>query len=112
MQAIKDVPIYVKRVRDPCVGKPGRKHKDPATIHVMGKLLELMTGQPPLTKYNNPRNPKVIVYIDEVSIPNTLNYLGEAINVMTKEIFTTLGLHGLRQTPILLEFVDRSCVKP
>jgi len=32
--------------------------------------------------------------------------------VMTKEIFTTLGLHWLRQSPTVLEIVDRSCVKP
>lgn len=42
LQAIRDVSIYAKRVRDQCVKKPGRKPKDPSTIHVMGKLSELM----------------------------------------------------------------------
>jgi len=45
-------------------------------------------------------------------IPNTLIDLGATINVMTKEIFTILGLHGLRQTPIILELVGRYRVKP
>lgn len=30
---------------------------------------------------------------------------------MTKEIFTNLGFHGLRQTPIILELAGRYCVK-
>lgn len=38
LQAIKDVPIYVKIVRDLCVKKPIRNPKDCVTIHVMGKL--------------------------------------------------------------------------
>jgi len=31
---------------------------------------------------------------------------------MTKDLVTTLGLHGLRHTPIVLELVDMSRVKP
>lgn len=77
----------------------------------MGKLSELMIGQPLLTKYNDRGNPIVIVYIDDKPIPNTLIDLGVAIKVMTKEVFTALGLHGLRKTPIVLELADRSCVK-
>lgn len=112
LQSIKDVPIYAKKVRNLCVKKHGRKPKDPVTIHVMGKLLELMTGQPLLTKYNDPWNPTVIVYIDEKPISNTLIDLGATINVMTNKIFTTLILHGLRQTLIVLELENRSRVKP
>lgn len=47
-----------------CIKKPGWKPKDPATIHVMGKLYALMTSQPLLTKYNDPGNPTITVYID------------------------------------------------
>lgn len=111
LQAIKDLPIYVKIVSDACIRKPGRKPKDPITIHVMGKLLELMTGLSTLTKYNDLGSPIVTVYIDEMPIPNTLIDLEATINVMNKEDFTTLGLHRLRQTPRVLELVDKSCAK-
>lgn len=84
LQAIKDVPIYTKIVRDLCVKKLGNKPKDPVTIHMIGKLSELMTGQPILTKYNDPGNYIVTVYIDEKPISNTLIDLGVSINVMTK----------------------------
>ena len=36
LQAIRDVPIYSKMVRELCLKKPGRKQKDPPTIHVIG----------------------------------------------------------------------------
>ena len=52
LQALKEVPIYAKIVRDLCVQKPGRKPKDPATIHVIRKLSKLMIHQPLLNKYN------------------------------------------------------------
>jgi len=52
------------------------------------------------------------VHIDNHPITNTLIDLGEAINVMTKDLFISLGLHGLRPTPTVLELVDRSRVKP
>lgn len=71
-----------------------------------------MSGQPLLTKYNDPWNPTVVVYIDENPILNILTDLGATINIMTKDVLTTLGLHGLRQTPIILELKDRSRVKP
>ena len=35
-QAIKDVPIYGKAIREACLKKPRRKKKDPTTVHVVG----------------------------------------------------------------------------
>lgn len=94
-----------------CIKKPRRKPIDPTTIHVMGKLSELMLAQPLLTKYNYPRNPMVTVYIYDQPIANTLIDLGATINAMTKDLFTSLGLQGLRHTPTVLELVDKSRVK-
>ena len=54
----------------------------------------------------------VTIYIDDKPVTNTLIDLGEDINVMDKDLFTTLGLHRLRYTPTMLELEDRSHVKP
>eukprot|EP00253_Pinus_taeda_P012397 PITA_12397 len=112
LQALKGVPIYAKIVRYLCIKKPGRKPKDPATIHVMGKLSELMFAQPLLPKYNDPGNPTVTIYINDQPIANTLIDLEAAINVMAKDLFTTLGLRGFRHTPTVLELANKSRVKP
>ena len=57
LQAIHDVPIYTKIVWDLCVRNPGRKTRDPLTVHVLGKISELTMGRTPLKKYNDPQNP-------------------------------------------------------
>ena len=93
-------------MRDLCIKRPGRKPKDPATIHVMGKLSDLMIDQPLLTKYNDPGNPTVTIHIDNQPIVNNFIDLGETIKV-----FISLGLHGLRPTPTVLKLEDRSCFK-
>jgi len=92
LQALKEVPIYAKTVRDLCIKKPGRKPKDLATIHVMGNLSELMSSQHLLTKYHDPGNSTVTIYINDQPIANALIDLGATINVMTKDLFIALRL--------------------
>ena len=83
-QAIQDSPIYAKTVRELCIRKPRRKLKDPPTIHVMGKLIDLRLGKTILPRYGDPNNLVVILLINNVSIPNTLVDQGATINTMTK----------------------------
>ena len=62
LQALHDVPIYARTVRDLCTRKPGRKPRDPPTVHVIGKLSKLIMGKTLLAKYDNPGNPTVTVH--------------------------------------------------
>ena len=61
LQALHDVPIYARTIRDLCTRKPGRKPRDPPTVHVIGKLSELIMGKTLVEKYDDPGNPTVIV---------------------------------------------------
>ena len=63
LQALQDVTIYARTVRDLCTRKPGRKPRDPPTIHVIGKLSALIMGKTLLAKYDDPGNPTVTVQI-------------------------------------------------
>ena len=45
LQAIKDVPIYNKLIKEKCLKHPGRPKKDTPTINVIGKLSDLMFGR-------------------------------------------------------------------
>jgi hypothetical protein len=38
LQAIKDIPIYAKIIRDLCIKNRGRKRKEPPVIKVVGQL--------------------------------------------------------------------------
>ena len=50
---MKDVPIYAKIVRYLGLKRPGRKPKDPPTIHFLGKLSDLMLGKDAPVKYDD-----------------------------------------------------------
>ena len=67
---MKDVPIYAKTIREYCSKKPGKKKKDLITIHVMGKLSEIMLGKSILVKYGDLGNPILTVQINRVDILN------------------------------------------
>ena len=100
-------------MRDICVKKPGRKAKDPLTVHVMGYLSALMSGKTPRVKYGDPGHPTVIVQIGKTIIPQVLVYLGAAINIITLETSQLLQLKNtIRDTPTILELADRSKIKP
>jgi hypothetical protein len=51
LHALKDVPIYAKMVRKFYLKKPGRKIKDPLTIHLIGEYVKLFTGHNLEKKY-------------------------------------------------------------
>jgi hypothetical protein len=113
LQALRDVPIYARTMRDICVKKPGRKTKDPLTVHVMGDLSALMSGKTPPVKYGDPGHPTITVQLGKTIIPRVLVDLGATINIMTLETLQLLQLQDeVRETPTILELADRSTIKP
>jgi hypothetical protein len=100
-------------MRDICVKNPGRKTKDPLTVHVMGDLSALMLGKTPPVKYGDPGHPTVTVQVGKTIIPRVMVDLGVANNIMTLETLQLLQLQDeVRETPTILELVDRSTIKP
>ena len=65
LQALQDVPIYARTIWYLCTKKPGRKPRDPPTVHVIGNLSTLITTKAPVTKYDDPGNPTVIVQVGQ-----------------------------------------------
>ena len=61
LQAMRYVPIYEKNLKYYCSKKPGKKPRDPLTIHVMGRLSDIMLGKTMPVKYGDPGNPILIV---------------------------------------------------
>jgi hypothetical protein len=99
--------------RDICIKKPGRKAKDPLTVHVMGDLAALMSGKVPPVKYGDPGHPTVTVQVGKTIVSRVLVDLGAAINIMTLETAQLLQLKNvIRETPTILELADRSTIKP
>jgi len=113
LQAIKYVPIYTNIIRDLCIKKPGRKQKDPPTIHLVGQISDYLSGNLPILKYANPGTPLITIGINNTLIGNTLIDLGVAINIMTWHTMEMIQLGPLLQpTPTILELANRAPVKP
>lgn len=112
LQAIKDISIYTKEIKELCLKKPAKKRFDPKTIHVIGNLAGLRSNIISMEKYVDPGIPRVTTIINKISIPNTMIDLGVAINVMTLDTMKTLQLTKLQTTPIVLELTDRCKVIP
>ena len=112
LQVPRDISIYSKIVKELCLKKPGRKRKEPPTIHFIGKAAELVFGKISIDKYEDPRNLVVSILIRVVLMPNTLIDLGASINIMTLNTMQQLGILDLHPTPVVLELADRSRIKP
>ena len=112
LQAIKNIPICTKIIKELFPKKPRRKRVKPQTIQFVGREEELMTGCVSMEKYIDPENPVVSVQIGNVLVSNFLIDLGAAINVMTKQTMDQLWLSHLRPTPTMLELEDISKIKP
>jgi hypothetical protein len=113
LQAIRDVPIYAKTVRDLCIKRPGRKPRDALTVHVVGDFSEPMLGKTPPLKYGGLGNLTVTVKIGQTSILHVLADLAATINIMPIETTKLLQLKTqVRPTPTVLKLVDHSTIRP
>lgn len=112
LQAIQDIPIYAKTIKELCIKKSMRKKKTTATVHVVGTLSYLLLGKETPVKYEDPGNPIVTVQINGHSFPNALVDLGAAINILTTTNCNILGITALEPTTTLLELANRSVIRP
>jgi len=113
LQALRDVPIYARTVRDICIKKLGRKAKYPLTVHVMSDLAALMSEKAPPIKYGDPGHPTVTVQVGKTTVSRVLVDLGAVINIMTLETAQLLQLKNvIKETPTILELADCSIIKP
>lgn len=71
-QAIRDIPIYAKILKEIYINKSRRKPQDPPTIDVIRRLADVVLGKTILPRYDDPSNPVISVHIYNISIPNTL----------------------------------------
>ena len=61
LQAIQDIPIYAKTIKELCGKKQIKKTMATPTVHVVGTLSDLLLGMESPIKYEYPRNPIVTI---------------------------------------------------
>lgn len=98
LQAIKEIPILAKTIKELSIKKPGR-------------IVDIMMGKIVIQNYVDLGSPIVKTRINGVEIPNTLIYVGAVISIMRKQTMEQLKLPNLLYTPTLLQLADRSVIK-
>eukprot|EP00253_Pinus_taeda_P020034 PITA_20034 len=112
LQAVQDIPIYAKTIKELCIKKPRRRITNNPTVQVVGTLSDLLSRREALVKYEDPGNPIVTVQINGQTFSNALVDLGATINILTTTTCQKLGITSVEPTSTLLELVDRSIVRP
>eukprot|EP00253_Pinus_taeda_P006540 PITA_06540 len=112
LQAIQDISIYGKTIKELCIKRPIRNIIDNPRVQVVGTLCDLLSGKETPIKYEDPRNPIVTVQIYGQTLTNSLVDLGAAINIFTTATCQKLGITSTEPTSTLLELADRSMVRP
>ena len=61
LQAIQDIPIYEKNIKELCIKNPKRRTTTNPTVQIVGTLSDLLSGMETPIKYGDPGNPIVTV---------------------------------------------------
>ena len=106
LQAIQDIPIYAKTIKELCIKKPRRNTNTNPRFQVVGTLSDLLSGKEAPIKYEDPGNPIITVQIYGQTLTNALVDLGAAINILTTSTCQKLGITSIEPTSTLLELAD------
>ena len=105
LDMIKQVPTYVKFLKDLCTVKRGLNVERKAfLIEQVSAIIQCKTP----VKYKDPGCPTISVNIGGTCVEKALLDLGASVNLLPYSMYKQLGLGELKPTPITLSLVDRS----
>lgn len=111
LQAIQDIPIYAKTIKELCIKKSRRNTTTNPKVQVVGTLSDLLSGKETPIKYEDPGNPIITVQIYGQTLTNALVDLGATINILTTSTCQNLGITSVEPTSTLLGLANRSVVR-
>nr|GEX40436.1 hypothetical protein [Tanacetum cinerariifolium] len=111
IDAIKQIPVYAKFLKDLCTQKRKLKatlsKKIDLTEHVNAVLFSFL---PP--KFKDPRAPLISVVVGNIAIKKALLDLGASINIIRASLVDKYDLGTLRKTDTIISLTDRSTKIP
>ena len=109
LDMIKQVPTYVKLLKDLCTIKRGLNvNKKAFLTEQVSTIIECKN----LVKYKDPGCPTISVNIGGISVEKSLLDLGASVNLFPYFMYKQLGLGELKPTSITLSLADRSIKIP
>ena len=109
LDMIKQVPTYVKFLKDLCTVKKGLNVNKKAFL--TEQVSAIMQCKTPV-KYKDPGCPTISVNIGGIDVEKALLDLGASVNLLPYSMYKQLGLGELKPTSITLSLADRSIKIP
>ena len=109
LDAIKNVLVYAKYLKDLCTVKRRQSVKKKAYLASQVSAI-IERDLPP--KYNDPGTPTISCFICEKNITNVLLDLGSSANLFPYSVYQQLGLGEIKPTRMTLQLADRSLKFP
>ncbi|XP_057972724.1 uncharacterized protein LOC131160862 [Malania oleifera] len=109
LDAIQQVPSYVKFLKDLCTVK--RKLNVKKKAFLIEQVSALILSETP-QKLRDHGSPTISIMIDESRIGRALLDLGSSVNLLPLSIYEQLGLGELKKTSIVLQLAERSVKTP
>jgi len=111
IDAIKQIPKYVKFVKELCTTKRAYKLKGHEMVS-MGEVASVVVKKNMPLKQKDPGAFTIPCVIGNASFKKALCDLGISISVMPKHVYHSLSLEPLNKTSIVIQLADRSFVYP
>ncbi|KAL6335115.1 hypothetical protein AAG906_027175 [Vitis piasezkii] len=109
LDMIKQVPTYVKFLKDLCTVKRGLHVTKNA--YITEQVSAIIQSKSPV-KYKDPGCPTISVNIGGTHVEKALLDLGASVNLLPYSVYKQLRLGGLKPTTITLSLTDRSVKIP
>jgi hypothetical protein len=111
IDAIKQIPKYVKFLKESCTTKRAYKLKGYKTVNMSEVVSVVVQKNLPL-KQKNPGTFTITCVIGNASFKRALCDSGASISVMSKHVYDSLSLEPLIKTSIVIQLADHSFVYP
>jgi len=105
LDAIEQVPSYVKFLKDLCMNK--RAHQTPKKVFLVANISGVIQNNLPV-KYKDPGYPTISYTIETAIIDKAVLDLGASVNLLPYLVYQQLGVGELKPTKITLQLADRS----
>ncbi|XP_004295618.1 PREDICTED: uncharacterized protein LOC101300039 [Fragaria vesca subsp. vesca] len=104
LDAIQQVPLYAKFLKDLCTLK--RKTNVPKKAFLTEQVSSIIQRKSPV-KYKDPGNPTISCTIGENHFKRALLDLGASVNLLPYSVYAQMGLGGMKPTRVVLQLADR-----
>jgi len=105
LNAIQQVPIYAKFLKDICTKK--RKTNVPKKVFLATNISEILSNQIPV-KYKDPDSPIISYIIGQTKVNRALLNLEASINLLPYSVYQQLGLGKLSPIQFTIQLADLS----